>query len=147
MGMFLHYDVTTASIEYGSVDVDNDSLEKITTIETTGNIGMDVAVSGGVNSPGFYGLCDTYPACTVNTILTNQQHYNLTQAQGWGAGAELSFTATEIEANIPKTYYDGTFHVGSKNTYWYLHIPDGTTADIYEGQNIIAGVTGESVSW
>ena len=148
MGMFLNYDLTSATIGYGAVGADATSTEQTITVEATGNIGLDVEHSGGVNSPGDYGLCGNYPTCDGTYILTSQQHYNLNTGQVWSLGTALLYAATEAELNVPKTTYTtGVTTLGTENSYWLLQVPAAQGADSYTGQNTISGIIGESGSW
>jgi len=135
MDKFMAYDLTTASIAYGTVAPNNDSSEKTTTVEATGNVGLDENLSGGISNGK--GMCTDYPTCSGSYINTVQQVYNLTSAQGWAAGTALSYTAAETELNCDKTTITGT--PATANTYWYLRIPAGQAAGSYTGQNIIEG--------
>jgi hypothetical protein len=133
MDMFMAYDITQASVAYGSVSAGNDSSEQTVTVEATGNVGLDENLSGADMTDG------------GNTIVVGQQHYNLTASEGWTNGTALTTGATEVELNCSKTTTTGS--PATANTYWVLRVPDGQIAGTYSGTNTIAGVTGESGSW
>jgi hypothetical protein len=144
VGMFMSYALTSGSpIVYGSVDATEDSTEQTLTMESRGNVGLDVEMSGGNGSGD--GMCvSDYPTCAGLTIDTTQQVYNLTSAQGWSSGTAFTNSATEAEMNVTKPTSVGN---GSDSIYMYLRVPSGTGQGSYSGQNVIAGVTGESISW
>ncbi|MDD5164296.1 MAG: hypothetical protein PHF10_03260 [Patescibacteria group bacterium] len=138
MDKFMSYDLTTTTISYGTVSANGDSSEKTTTVEATGNVGLDENISGGTS--GSKGLCTgSYPTCSGSYIATDQQNYNLTTAQGWGGSghADLAYVAAEAELNCAKTTTTGS--PATANTYWYLHVPTGQAAGSYTGQNTIEG--------
>ena len=133
MDKFMAYDLNTASISYGSVAPNNDSTEQTTTVEATGNVGLDQNLSGSK-------LCNDYPTCAGDDdIAIAQQNYNLTQGQGWGGTGhgDLSDTPAEVELNCSKTTITGSPE--TKNTYWYLRIPTGQAVGEYTGSNTIEG--------
>jgi len=130
---FLAYSVTEASIAYDSVAAGNDSAEQTTTIEATGNIGLDENLSG------------TDMTDNGNTILVGQQHYNTAASEGWANGTALTTGATEVELNCAKTTTTGS--PATAETYWVLRVPEGQAAGTYSGSNTIAGIGGESGDW
>jgi len=135
LDMFLAYDVTQSSISYGTVSAGNDSAEQTTTVKATGNVGLDEDLSG----------TDMTLAGDGESISVSQQVYNLTSGLGWSSGTALTTSAVEVELNCAKTTV--TASPETANTYWYLRVPEGTTAGTYNGTNTIAGVTGESTDW
>ncbi|MCX6737702.1 MAG: hypothetical protein NTX26_03160 [Candidatus Parcubacteria bacterium] len=133
MDKFLGYNLTTATIAYGSVAATADSVEQTTTVEATGNIGLDQNLSGSK-------LCNDYPTCAgTDDIAISQQHYNLTAVQGWAAGTALSGTAANTELNCAKTTV--TLSPATASTYWVLQVPSGQAVDTYTGENAIEGTT------
>jgi len=138
MDKFMSYDLASTTLAYGSVAPNADSLEKTTTVEATGNVGLDENLSGG--NAGNKGMCVTdYPTCSGAYIETGQQNYNLTQGLGWGGAGhgDLSVTPTESELDCLKTTVTGT--PATKDTYWYLRVPLGQAVGTYTGSNIIEG--------
>ncbi len=128
---FMSYNLTTASIAYGTVAPDDYSLEQTTIIEATGNVGLDENLLGSL-------LCNDYETCAGDDdIAIAEQHYNLSQGAGWAAGTELTDSLVESELNCTKTTITGTPE--TKSTYWYLHIPLGQGVDSYTGENTIEG--------
>jgi hypothetical protein len=129
------YDVTS-SIAYGSLSVgqSNDPLDKITTVTATGNVGLDMEVSGTDMDDG-----------GVNTIAVAQQRYALAASTAYASGSQLSGTDTEIELNCSKTTITGSPETAG--TWWGLEIPGGTVAGTYSGSNTLVAVKGETVNW
>jgi hypothetical protein len=121
----------------GAVAPGGDSDEKTTTVEATGNVGLDEIISGGIEAGA--GLCTDYPGCAASTILALQQKHNLTDSLGWGgAGAvALSYTGGEVELNCAKTTTTGA--PATANTYWNLRMPNPQATGSYTGQNTIEG--------
>jgi len=142
MDMFLSMDLNTASIAYGTLAPGGTSAGQTTTIEATGNVGMDENLSGTK-------LCNDYPTCAGgDDIDIAQQKYHLTTLDfDWdsGGGVALSDTPTEAEANCPKTITTGS--PATDDTYWKLRVPTGQASDDYTGSNTLTAVTGESGSW
>jgi len=138
MDKFMSYDLASTTLAYGSVSPNADSLEKTTTVEATGNVGLDDNLSGG--NAASKGMCVTdYPTCSGAYIGIGQQKYNLTSALGWeGAGATaLAYSPAESELNCAKTTITGTPE--TKDTYWYLRVPLGQAVGSYTGSNTIEG--------
>ena len=139
IGFELGYTVTGA-INYGNLGVGekNDPLDKIITTTPTGNIGLDQEHSG--NS-----MCTDYPTCSGGTPITaGYQHYALAGSTAYASGTALTGTAFEIELNVPKPI---TGTPTTKNTWWGIEIPAGTTLGTYSGANTISAVKGETTSW
>ena len=140
---FLAFNLSTGSIAYGNVAAGNDSVEQTTTLQATGNVGLDENLSGG--NAGGDGMCvSDYPTCAGLKIATLQQVYNLTASQGWPSGTALSFSATEAEININKTT---TGTPASGDTYWVLRVPGGQGDGVYGGEDTIDGVRAENGDW
>ncbi len=131
MDTFMAYNLASTTLAYGTVAPDGDSAEKTTTVEATGNVGLDENLSGSQ-------LCNDYATCADgDDIAILQQHYNLTAVQGWVSGTALNATSTEAELDCAKTTTTGS--PATANTYWILRIPIGQAVDTYTGQNTIAG--------
>ena len=127
----------TASIDYGSMSVGQTmALTEGTTVEATGNVGLDEELSGA----DMLGVGDT-----SNTIAVGYQKYHLTESTAYGAGTTLTVSATEVELNCRKTTVLGTGE--TKATWWGLEIPNGTVADTYGGSNDVTAVKAEVADW
>lgn len=156
MGMFLAYDfhATYNALTFGTLSAEGESSSDVVIrIEATGNIGLDEEISAS-SSIGF--MCTDYPTCTgiagEYKIGDEQEKYDLTGSKAWSSmDYILDTTATERELNCVKTIDNtpGSHNVvqGSKDTFWRMKIPAAQAADVYTGQNTIAGVTGESAGW
>ncbi len=132
-------DVTT-SINYGSLDIGqrNDPLDKITTVTPTGNVGIDTELSGPAN------MCTDFPTCTGNTIAVSYVKYALATSTAYASGASLTTTPTEVELNAAKVR---TGSPATKNVWWGIEIPLGTTPGSYTGSSTVNAYKGEIVNW
>lgn len=137
MEIFMAYDLSTTTINYGTISPGNDSEEKIIAIIATGNVGLDQILYGTK-------LCNDYPTCGGNDdIAVSQQHYATSTGLDWeDMTALLEDPGAEVEINCPKTTI--TNSPESKDTYWVLRVPEGQTVGSYTGQNSIIGKTDES---
>lgn len=131
-------DVTSA-INFGALDVgqSNDPLDKITTVTPTGNVGLDQELSGT-------DMCTDFPTCAGGTILVGYQKYALAVTTAYASGVALTTTETEVELNLEKVR---TSTPPTKNTWWGILIPTGTSPGSYSGQNTIGAVKGEIANW
>jgi len=137
MDTFMAYNLSTATIAYGAVAPGAYSAEKTTTVEATGNVGLDENISGGIATGE--GLCTDYDTCAGSTIDALQQKHNLTAVQGWddGSAVALSYAGGEAELNCAKTTTTNT--PASANNYWNLRMPNPQATGSYTGQNTIEG--------
>jgi len=133
MGMFTAYDFVSSTISYGSLIPGGDSSVATTTIEATGNVGLDANISGTAMTSG------------GNNISVGQQKYSLSSETWDLADFVLSGTATERELNVLKTTTTAT--PASKIIYWILRIPSIQASGSYSGTNTVAGITGEVAGW
>lgn len=131
-------DVTSA-VNYGALDVgqSNDPLDKTTTITPTGNVGLDTELSGD-------DMCTDYPTCAGGIIEVLNQKYALVTSTAYASGTALSGTETEVEINIAKAI---TGSPTTKNIWWGILIPGGTSPGSYSGGNTIGAVKGEVGDW
>ncbi|MBL8014734.1 MAG: hypothetical protein JNK26_00920 [Candidatus Doudnabacteria bacterium] len=127
------YDVT-AAISYGTLAVggSNDPLDKTTTVTATGNVGLDVEVSGTNMTSG------------ANNITVDNQKYATASSTAYASGTSLSGSATEIELNVLKPT---SLSASTKNIWWGLLIPNGTVAGTYTGSNTLIAIKGETAGW
>lgn len=134
MSSLIGYDVTS-TISYGTLAVGgtNDPLDKTTTVTATGNVGLDVEVSGTNMTSG------------GNNIAVGQQRYATASSTAYASGAALTVSATEIELNVQKTTSVGA--PATKNIWWGLSIPLGTIAGTYSGTNTLTALKGETAGW
>ena len=111
----------TSEINYGTMYPGEviDPLNIVSTVTTTGNVAIDVEISGtDMSSDG-------------NTISVSQQHY-ATSSVAFSSGYALSSTPTALELSTGKP----TSHPSDQfqNIYWGIQIPSGTSMGSYLGQ-------------
>nr|MCU0680192.1 hypothetical protein [Planctomycetota bacterium] len=117
------------NLNYGSADPDTVSSEQTSTMITTGNVPVDVNLSG------------TDLVSGTNYIPVAQQKYNLTSSFNWGTqGTALSSTPTLL--NLPSSKPTTTPSDASVNTYWRLRTPLFQKAGVYNGTNTVTAVEG-----
>ncbi|MFZ2414531.1 MAG: hypothetical protein WAW33_00805 [Minisyncoccia bacterium] len=133
MGQFLDYHLNTVSINYGSMDPGAASSDQATTLEATGNVGLDETLYG------------TNMASGGDTILVGQQKYKLTAGGGWTGTALVVTPGNEAELNLKKSTVVLTPE--TKDTYWVLQVPDPQATGTYSGTNTIEGKVGEYADW
>jgi len=135
MDKFVSYDLNTASVDYGNVAPDAESSDVTSTLEATGNVGLDAEYSGTDMS---------YASTTP--IAVGQQKYDLTGSKTWtNMDYTLSVTSTPQELNCEKTILSGT--PKTKNTFFKLKVPAGQEPGDYTGTDTFVGIEGESASW
>ncbi|MCC7290085.1 hypothetical protein IT417_02445 [bacterium] len=129
----------TGSVNYGTLDVNqsNDPLDKITTVTPTGNVGLDEELSGA-------NMCTDYPTCSGGIIAVGQQKYALATSTAYASGTALTTSPVEQELNVPKATSGSPT---TKNTWWGILIPLGTTPGSYSGSNTVTAVKGETGGW
>ncbi len=134
------------AIPYGQLEPGQNSgtLNASTTIESTGNTGIDQNLSGE-------SMCTTFSVgspCVVSatsTVPVNQQQFG-TSSIAYGSGVALATSTQELEVNVPKS--TSTTTPSSRSIYWGIAVPGSISlAGSYTGLNTIAVVTGESSSW
>ena len=145
MTSFLSFNVSTATIPYGSLEPGQDTgtLNVTTTIQATGNVGLDESLYGD-------DMCPTFPTCfgaATNTIaIANQEFATSSLAYGSGTDLTASTSPSELEINVNKTVATATLATG--DTLWGIAVPGTITlAGDYTGQNTILGIVGESSDW
>lgn len=130
-----------ATINYGAVARGDDtgSTAISTTINATGNVGIDTELGGS-------DMCTDYDTCAGGVIPVNNQEYSLAPFT-FGSGTDLTLSASpvEVEINIMKT----TVSVSPQSdlVYWGLSVPAAAPSGTYTGQNTITAVKGEVVEW
>lgn len=122
-------------IDYGQLAsgqmANGDSLVTTTKVYASGNVGIDVNISG-TNMTG------------AGTINVGQQKY-ATSSIAYSSATALSGTATEFELNVKKP--TTTSALPWKNVYWGLQVPGGAGAGSYSGTNTFSAVKGETADW
>lgn len=112
-----------SSIAYGSpLSPGATSNQQTVAAETTGNIAIDVKLSGTAMSSG------------GNSIAVGQQKYSGSSGFDWdSAGTALSGSATCHELSTSKPTASPTNQ--SENVYWKLRVPSPQAAGSYTGSN------------
>lgn len=144
---FLAFNLTTLTIPYGSLEPGNqtDPIVATTTVQATGNLGIDQNLSGE-------SMCPTYtssvhcPNSATSTIPESEQVY-ATSTVSYASGVALSSTTvTELELNTSKSTSTST--PAQKHTFWGIRVPGTITfAGDYTGENTFYAVAGESAFW
>lgn len=130
----------SSSIAFGSLDVGgkNDPLDKTTTVTPTGNVGLDTELSGAAN------MCTDYPTCSGGTIGVSYIKYALAATTAYASATALSISPTEAELNAPKATNGSPT---TKDIWWGIQIPTGTTPGSYTGANTVSAYKGETGGW
>ncbi len=159
---FLAFDLNTVLIPYGSLapgeDTDDNwpgglgvgGNQASTTIQATGNVGLDQRVTGQDMCPGYSGpgSCTTDTSTTIrdfNQVFTPTSTVDYLTAST--SGNQMSSTTdTEVEINNAKS--TATSSPATSTTYWGIRIP-GTISisGDYTGENTIIAIVGESSDW
>jgi len=132
---FLAYNLLTPSINYGTVSPSETSDAATTTLEATGNVGLDENLSG----------TDMEQQSGPETIVIEKQHYSTSSIFNYWDGVTTTATATEFELDCLKS--TSTSSPAQKNTYWKILIPDAISTGVFNGTNTIAAVTSEGQEW
>lgn len=124
----------TSSITYGQLFAGQDtgSTNQTSTVTATGNVGLDVEISGTNLTNG------------SNTIPVANQKYELS-AFNYSTGISLSTTPTNLEINVQKTTASNT--PATKPIYWGIAIPAVAASGTYNGSVSITGLIGETAEW
>ena len=122
--------VTTGTIDFGSITVGQNSGTTVatSTIQNTGNAGIDIQVSGTNLTDG------------ANTIAVGEQKYATSTFQ-YGSCSICQFltgSATNVDLNIPKPA--ATTTQSTSTVYWGINIPNGTAATLHTGINTFIAV-------
>lgn len=147
---FLAFDLNITTINYGSLEPGNTTTPIIatTTIESTGNTGLDEALDGEDMCTDYTGqdTCfDPSPTTPTSTILVGQQVY-ATSSIAYTQATALSSTSIEVEINVASTTVTTTPATG--DTIWGIAVPASIIlSGNYEGQNTFIALTGEATDW
>lgn len=152
LNSLLAFALNTLAIPYGQLEPGQktDPLVATTTIEATGNVGMDERLTGKAMCTNFTNAVSCRNSAT-STISDNNQVFATSSVTYGFATATLgnilsSTTQRELELNVKKST---TTSVTAKGrTYWGIKIPSTITlAGSYTGQNTFYAVTGEPAFW
>lgn len=122
------FKLDTSTIDYQTVNPDNVSSQQTVLITTTGNVAIDVNLSG------------TDMTWSGNTIDVGQQKYSDTNGFDWdSAGTALSGSAVRHELSTTKPTANPSNQ--SETVYWKLKVPSGKAAGgPYSGTNTLSVV-------
>jgi hypothetical protein len=150
---FTAFDLNTAEIPFGSLAPGEDTVSVgsstiPTDLETTGNTGIDVNLSGLLMCPDTFAV-GTCPVTSTSSIaVTNQFYQTIPFLVSTSTGVALTGSPTELELDVLKatTTAPGTLPIGT--AYWALQIPDSITfAGAYTGRNTFLAVPAETADW
>lgn len=148
LNSLLALNLLDTSIPYGPLEPGTDSvnLNASTTVETTGNTGLNQELYGE-------SMCNSFvpgSPCQVSstsTIPVDQQQY-ATSAVSYGSGFTLNASTTPqvLESLIPKS--QATTTPSSRDTFWGIAIPGTITfAGNYFGENVFTAVVSATSTW
>ncbi len=148
---FLAFALNTLSIPYGALEPGQSTplLVATTTIEATGNVGLDTDVIGESMCTTYTGASPCAPSAT-STIPESEQVFatsTVSYATAFGLGNTLSSTTVkEIEMNVRKSRATST--ATSSNAYWGINVPGTISfAGDYYGESTFTAIVGESGFW
>ena len=127
----------TASINYGNLNVgqSNDPLDKITVVTATGNVGLDEELKGTDMSGD-----------PTGTITVGYQKYALAGSTAYASGTSLT-TEDVLQSSFDCDKTTDHTSPATKNTWWGLEIPTGTTFGTYSGSNTVTAAMDDSANW
>lgn len=157
---FLAFDLLSFLIPYGSLEPgqNTDDVQAnlgagaaSTTIQATGNVGLDELLSGQSMCPTYTGPGTECANSETSTIQDFRQVFSATSTHTYAlassTGYQLSSTTDkELELNVFKSTSTSTPATGI--TYWGIQIPASISlSGDYTGQNTFIAVVGESSHW
>ncbi len=131
----LAYSLLTTYIPYGTVSPGDISDQSTSTVQATGNVGLDENLSG----------TDMVKDGSAETIPIGAQHYSTTSGFAYWDGATTTNSATELELNCPKS--TSTTTPTTSDTYWLIKVPETISTGFFHGTNTIAAITSEGQDW
>ena len=143
----LAINLLNATIPYGALEPGQDTgtLSASTTVESSGNTGLDEGLQGTDMCPGYTTGTPCSPSAT-STIPAAEQEF-ATSEVAYGSGIALASTsATTLDISILKTTSTSTF--SAKATYWGIAVPSSITyAGAYTGENTFTAVLSHPSEW
>jgi len=128
---FLALGLTTGytSIAYGAVaaGTNTDPLDELTRVEATGNVGLDVNLSGTT-------MTDTGTPIPI----ANQRYASGSTDPAWSEGTALSGSPTAFNLEVCKSGYTETPEW--ERIWWGIDIPEGQDPGEYSGTDTIEAV-------
>ncbi len=149
---FLAFALNDLSIDYGSLEPGQETplLVATTTLQATGNVGIDTDLYGESMCTTYTGATPCAPSAT-STIPQSEQVFGTStityaQAVSFGYTLPASTSPTELEINVPKSRATST--ATSSDAFWGIRIPGTITfAGAYTGENTFTARVGESANW
>lgn len=148
LSQYLAYNVATTTIQYGSLQPGNstvnvgDTALKRTGLQAVGNVGIDETLYGT-------DMCPTYPTCTGNatsTIFITNQHYASSSVVFASATALVANPGASFLLHVPKS--TSTTTPSQLDTYWGILVPGAITiSGDYTGVNTLIAFTSPSSTW
>jgi hypothetical protein len=148
---FLSMALNTFAIPYGQLEPGDqtDPLTATTTIQATGNVGIDELLSG-------HSMCINYtsavtcPTSATSTIAESYQVFatsSISYGTATATGNTLSSTTQKLlDINVAKSL--STTTPAEKATYWGIHIPITLTlAGAYTGENTFYVSASDPSQW
>lgn len=140
------------AIPYPSLEPNTNSgtTNASTTVEATGNVGIDEALEGTNMCPGFEsgnpGSCAYTASNATHTIPVYEQEFSA-NTFAYGAGTSLATTSTTtLQIDVLKPTATSTFP--SAETYWGIAVPGTITyAGAYTGENTYYVVLSDPSQW
>lgn len=150
----LAFALDTAEIPYGSLAPGEDSVSvgssSITTdVRPTGNVGIDLDLSGLIMCPDSLFAVGACPASATSSIaVTNQFYQTGPFTVSTSTGTALTGTASQLELDVPKATTTAALSQPVRPAYWAIQIPETITfAGAYTGRNTFTAVTAETADW
>ncbi len=121
---------TDASIGYGSLLAGDDTgaVNQTTTVTNTGNVSIDVLISGT-------DMCTDYPTCSANSFAVTYQEYS-TASFSYGSGTSLTSSSVTVDLSIAKPTVSPSN--SSSQLYWGIEIPSIQPVGVYSGEVTIS---------
>ena len=162
VGGFMAFRLDQDTITFGDLEVDarNETLDRLTTIFATGNVGIDQELEGTPMCPMFDLLDPVEYGCTVydpetgapeDTIPARFQRFAKDLITAYGSGTQLAdVTASGLPAflalNVPKTI--SLTETRNEDIGWGIEIHTNITrAGNYLGQNTFIGTASHPSNW
>jgi hypothetical protein len=150
----LAFELDTAEIPYGSLAPGEDTptlgSSTITTdVRPTGNVGIDLDLSGLVMCPDSLFAVGTCPASATSSIAVDNQFYQTGPFTiSTSTGTALTGSPVELELDVPKATTTAPLSQPTRAAYWAIQIPDTITfAGAYTGRNTFQAVAAETADW
>jgi len=146
---FTALDLLTAQIPYGALEpgTDSGSLNATTTIESTGNTGIDQEVRGE-SMCGTFTVPTECPPSATSTIPEDQQRFSSTSLSYPSPLANVLSSTTFVEVELDVLKSTSTSSPSTGITFWGIAVPGSITlAGSYQGLNTFMARVAEPADW